>query len=176
MSNFLNKETGVATTENLKEAFAGESQANRKYLAFAKKADEEGKPGIARLFRAAAAAETTHAHAHLRVLGGVKGTRDNLQAAIEGEGHEFREMYPKFLAEAKAELNKAAQMSFQFALAVEEIHHDLYQKALETLRQGKDLDAATIHVCPVCGNTVIGEVPDKCQVCGVPKEKFVEVK
>ncbi len=166
----------MATTENLKEAFAGESQANRTYLAFAKKAEAEGFKQIAKLFRAAAEAETVHAHAHLRVSGGVKGTSDNLQAAIEGEGHEFREMYPKFLAEAKAELNKAAQMSFQFALAVEEIHHGLYEKALATLRQGKDLDAAAIYVCPVCGNTVIGEAPDKCHVCGVPKEKFVEVK
>lgn len=166
----------MATTENLKEAFAGESQANRKYLAFAKKAEAEGFKQIAKLFRAAAEAETVHAHAHLRVLGGVKGTGDNLQAAIDGEGHEFREMYPKFIAEAKVELNKAAQMSFQFAMVVEEIHHGLYEKALATLQQGKDMQDAPIHVCPVCGNTVIGDVPDKCPVCGVPKDKWVEIK
>lgn len=166
----------MATADNLKEAFAGESQANRKYLAFAKKADAEGRKQIAKLFRAAAEAETIHAHAHLRVMNGVKGTADNLKAAIEGEGHEFRTMYPQFLAEAKAEGNKAAQMSFQYALVVEEIHHDLYQKALETLTQGKDLENAVIYVCPVCGNTVIGQAPDKCHVCGVPKEKFIEVK
>ena len=166
----------MATADNLKEAFAGESQANRKYLAFAKKADAEGRKQIAKLFRAAAEAETIHAHAHLRVMNGVKGTADNLKAAIEGEGHEFRTMYPQFLAEAKAEGNKAAQMSFQYALVVEEIHHDLYQKALETLTQGKDLEDAVIYVCPVCGNTVIGQAPDKCHVCGVPKEKFIEVK
>lgn len=166
----------MATADNLKEAFAGESQANRKYLAFAKKADAEGCKQIAKLFRAAAEAETIHAHAHLRVMNGVKGTADNLKAAIEGEGHEFRTMYPQFLTEAKAEGNKAAQMSFQYALVVEEIHHGLYQKALETLTQGKDLENAVIYVCPVCGNTVIGQAPDKCHVCGVPKEKFIEVK
>lgn len=166
----------MATTNNLKEAFAGESQANRKYLAFAKKADAEGYKQIAKLFRAAAEAETVHAHAHLRVMNGVKGTADNLKAAIEGEGHEFRVMYPQFLAEAKAEANKAATMSFQYALVVEEIHHGLYQKALETLTQGKDMENAVIYVCPVCGNTVIGHAPDKCHVCGVPKEKFIEVK
>ncbi|MFZ2639838.1 MAG: rubrerythrin family protein [Verrucomicrobiia bacterium] len=166
----------MATADNLREAFAGESQANRKYLAFAKKADAEGRKQIAKLFRAAAEAETIHAHAHLRVMNGVKGTADNLKAAIEGEGHEFRTMYPQFLAEAKAEGNKAAQMSFQYALVVEEIHHGLYQKALETLTQGKDLENAVIYVCPVCGNTVIGQAPDKCHVCGVPKEKFIEVK
>ncbi|MFA5189859.1 MAG: rubrerythrin family protein [Verrucomicrobiia bacterium] len=166
----------MATADNLREAFAGESQANRKYLAFAKKADAEGRKQIAKLFRAAAEAETIHAHAHLRVMNGVKGTADNLKAAIEGEGHEFRTMYPQFLTEAKAEGNKAAQMSFQYALVVEEIHHGLYQKALETLTQGKDLENAVIYVCPVCGNTVIGQAPDKCHVCGVPKEKFIEVK
>jgi rubrerythrin len=166
----------MATADNLKEAFAGESQANRKYLAFAKKADAEGRKQIAKLFRAAAEAETIHAHAHLRVMNGVKGTADNLKAAIEGEGHEFRTMYPQFLAEAKAEGNKAAQMSFQYALVVEEIHHGLYQKALEMLTQGKDMENAVIYVCPVCGNTVIGQAPDKCHVCGVPKEKFIEVK
>jgi rubrerythrin len=165
----------MPTQDNLQAAFAGESQANRKYLAFAAKAETEGHPQIARLFRAAAAAETVHAHAHLRVMGGVKDTEQNLQEAIEGEGHEFKEMYPGFIKEAEAEGNKAAVISFRNANAVEEIHHGLYTKALETLTAGKDLPAASIHVCEVCGNTVVGEVPDKCPVCGAAKSKFKEV-
>ena len=166
----------MATADNLQEAFAGESQANRKYLAFAKKADDEGRPQIARLFRAAAAAETVHANAHFRVLGGIQGTAENLQAAIDGEGLEFQQMYPKFLSEAESEGAGAAVASFRNALAVEEIHHGLYSKALETLDAGSDLDAAPIHVCDVCGNTVIGEAPDKCPVCGASKDHFSEVQ
>jgi len=166
----------MATTENLKEAFAGESQANRKYLAFAKKADAEGYPEIAKLFRAAAEAETVHAHAHLRALGAVKGTAENVQAAIEGEGLEFQEMYPKFLAEAREEGHKAAVTSFRYALAVEEIHHGLYGKALEALKAGGDLEAAPISICPVCGNTFVGEAPDKCPVCGTPEKMFVSIE
>ena len=165
----------MSTQDNLQAAFAGESQANRKYLAFAAKAEAEGHPQIAKLFRAAAAAETVHAHAHLRVMGGVKDTKQNLQAAIEGEGYEFKEMYPEFIKEAEAEGNKAAVISFRNANAVEKIHHDLYTEALKTLTAGKDLPAASIHVCEVCGNTVVGEVPDKCPVCGAPKAKFKEV-
>jgi rubrerythrin len=165
----------MATKDNLKEAFAGESQANRKYLAFATKADEEGFPQVAKLFRAAAEAETVHAHAHLRVLGGVKGTAENLEAAIEGEGFEFQQMYPKFLYEAEAEGDSKAVMSFKHALAVEEIHHGLYEKALGMVKGGGDLPAGKIYVCPVCGNTVEGEPPDKCPICGVPGSKFFEV-
>ena len=166
----------MATEDNLKEAFAGESQANRTYLAFAKKAEADGFPQVAKLFRSAAEAETVHAHAHLRALGSVKETTDNLQAAIDGEGFEFQEMYPKMLKEAQDEGNKAAEVSFKNALAVEEIHHNLYSEAMAAVKGGKDLEAATIHVCQVCGNTVEGDPPDKCPVCGVPKEKFVEVK
>lgn len=166
----------MATTDNLKEAFAGESQANRKYLAFAKKADAEGFKQIAKLFRAAAEAETVHAHAHLRALKGIGGTAENLAAAIEGEGFEFMEMYPKFIEEAKAEENKAALISFQNANTVEEIHHKLYSEALETLKGGSDLSENAIFVCGVCGNTVYGEAPDVCPVCGVKKDKFFEVK
>lgn len=165
----------MATNENLKEAFAGESQANRKYLAFAKKADSEGRPQIAKLFRAAADAETVHALAHLRVLGGVKATADNLQAAVEGEAHEFQSMYPKFVTEAQAEKNQAALMSFRNAMAVEKIHHGLYAQALATLKEGKDLPGDKIHVCQVCGNTILGEAPDQCPICGAPKAQFVEV-
>jgi len=166
----------VATAENLKEAFAGESQANRKYMAFAKKADAEGYPQIARLFRATAEAETVHANAHLRALNGVRGTLENLETAIAGEHYEFTEMYPKFLEIARDEGHQAAQTAFEYALAVEKVHHGLYEKALETLRQGKDLDVRPVYVCPVCGHTVIGEAPDKCPICGVPKNKFAEIK
>jgi rubrerythrin len=166
----------MATSDNLKEAFAGESQANRTYLAFAKKAESDGYPQIAKLFRAAAEAETVHAHAHLRVMKGVKGTAENLQVAIDGEGFEFREMYPKFVAEAEEESNKGAAISFKNALAVEEIHHNLYAEALEKQKAGKDLPEAPIFVCSVCGNTVIGEPPEKCPVCNAPKGKFDEIE
>jgi len=166
----------MATTDNLKAAFAGESQANRKYLAFAKKADAEGKPQVAKLFRAAAEAETVHAHAHLRVLDGVGTTADNVKAAIEGEGHEFQSMYPEFVAAAKKEGNNAALKSFEFAMAVEKIHYDLYGEAAKAVAAGKDLPAATIYVCPVCGNTVLNGAPDKCPICGVAGSKFTEIK
>lgn len=165
----------MATIDNLQAAFAGESQANRKYLAFAKKADADGKPQIAKLFRAAAEAETVHAHAHLRVMNGVGATEANVQAAIEGEGHEFTVMYPEFVATAKAEGNAAALKSFEFAMAVEKIHHDLYGTAAAALKAGKDLPAAKLYVCPVCGNTVLNGAPDKCPICGVPGAKFAEI-
>jgi rubrerythrin len=162
--------------DNLQEAFAGESQANRKYLAFAKKADADGKPMIARLFRAAAAAETVHAHAHFRVMSGVSDTGANLQAAIEGEGFEFQNMYPKFLAEAEAEGNKAAIATFRNALKVEETHHGLYSEALQAERAGNDLPNQAIYVCEVCGQTVYGAPEDPCSVCGARSDKFFEVK
>jgi len=165
----------MATNDNLQAAFAGESQANRKYLAFAKKAEEDGFPQVAKLFRAAADAETIHAHAHLRVLGGVKDSVSNLKEAITGEAHEFKSMYPEFLAEAEKEDNKPAVYSFKNALAVEEIHHSLYSDALKAVEGGSDLPAQPIYVCPVCGNTVLGAAPDKCPICNVPGEKFLEV-
>ena len=164
----------MATNDNLAAAFAGESQANRKYLAFAKKADTQGFAQVAKLFRAAAEAETVHALAHLRAMGGIGDTVANLQQAVEGEGHEFQEMYPPFLAEAQAEGNKPAAMSFQNALAVEEVHHGLYSQALAAVQGGTDLPAGAIYVCPVCGNTV-SAIPDTCNVCGVPGAKFVEI-
>lgn len=166
----------MSTTENLGEAFAGESQANRKYLAFAKIAEKDGYAQVARLFRAAAEAETIHAHAHLRVMGGIKSTTENLQEAIEGEGHEFKNMYPGFLAEAEKEGNKPAAFSFKNALAVEEIHHGLYTEALDAVQSGSDLPETRIYLCPVCGNTVKGEVQDKCPICSSPKDGFFEVK
>lgn len=165
----------MSTTDNLKAAFAGESQANRKYLAFAKKAEADGLPQVARLFRAAAEAETVHAHAHFRVLGGIKGTAENLQAAIDGEAYEFKTMYPQFIAEAEKEGQKAAIMSFENAMAVEQTHHTLYSKALEAVKAGKDLPAAAMYVCQVCGHTVIGEAPDECPVCKARREKFMAV-
>jgi len=159
----------MSTVDNLKEAFAGESQANRKYLAFAKKAEEEGYPQVARLFRAAADAETVHAHAHLRVMGGIRSTRENLEEAISGETHEFKSMYPKMMEEAKAEGNDAAYMSFANANAVEEIHAGLYSKYLENL---DSLEPVDIYVCQVCGNTVEGDPPERCPVCGAPRSMF----
>lgn len=166
----------MSTRENLAEAFAGESQANRKYLAFAQKAEEDGLPQVAKLFRAAAEAETVHAHAHLKAMDGVKSTGDNLAVAIAGESEEFKEMYPKFLAQAKEEGSKLAEFSFKNALAVEEIHHNLYSKALESVKSGQDIPSTSIYVCSVCGNTVEGEAPQTCPICGVPASKFSEIK
>jgi rubrerythrin len=159
--------------DGLKAAFAGESQANRKYLAFAKKADQEGYRQVAKLFRAAAAAETVHAHAHLRVLGGIKSTKENLQEAIGGETHEFTSMYPGMIADAKAEGNKAAEMSFTYANQVEKTHADLYTKALNSLGNNAETD---YYVCQVCGHTVEGNAPDTCPVCGAPKSSFNKVE
>lgn len=166
----------MATSENLAEAFAGESQANRMYTGFADKAEQDGYPQIARLFRAAAHAETVHALAHLRVMGGIKKTAENLQAAIDGEGFEFQEMYPKFVGEAEEEKKQGAAMSFKNALAVEEIHHGLYREALDALSAGNDLPTASIFVCGICGNTVVGSPPDKCPICSAPQAKFSEVE
>ncbi len=166
----------MSTTENLNEAFAGESQANRKYLAFAKKADAEGLKEVAKLFRAAAHAETVHAHAHLRALNGIKTTSENLQEAIEGEGFEFMNMYPKFIEEAKSENEKAALKSFENANTVEEIHHGLYSEAFEKVKQGDDLPPRKIFVCSVCGNTVYDEAPDVCPVCSAKKGAFCEIE
>jgi rubrerythrin len=165
----------MSTQENLQAAFAGESQANRKYLAFAAKAEAEGHPQIAKLFRAAAAAETVHAHAHLRVIKGVGDTAANLQAAVAGEAHEFQTMYPQFLQQAEAEGDKAAVISFRNALAVEKVHHQLYREAADSLKAGRDLPEAALFVCGVCGHTVRGEAPERCPVCGARRERFSEV-
>jgi rubrerythrin len=165
----------MPTSDNLQAAFAGESQANRKYLAFAAKAEAEKQPQIAKLFRAVAAAETVHAHAHLRVMNGVGDTKHNLQAAIAGENHEFEEMYPKFIQAAQAEGNADAVTSFRNAMAVEKTHYDLYRKALEGLDDGKDVMPASIYVCSECGHTVWGKAPDECPVCGASRFKFKEV-
>jgi rubrerythrin len=161
----------MSKTENdLKEAFAGESQANRTYLAFAKKAEQEGHKQVAKLFRATAEAETVHAHAHLRELGGVKSTKENLGTAISGETHEFKTMYPAMIEDAKAEDNKGALRSFTYANDVEKIHAALYQKALDGL--GNEEKDADYYVCQVCGMTVEGEPPDECPVCKSKKPAF----
>jgi rubrerythrin len=165
----------MSTKDNLQAAFAGESQANRKYLAFAKKAESEGFPQIAKLFRAAAEAETVHAHAHLRVMGGIKSTAENLQTAIDGEGHEFKSMYPDFVKAAEAEQSKAAVTTFKNAMAVEKEHYGLYTAALESLKTGKDVPARKVYVCKICGHTVYDAPEDKCPVCNAPKTQFMEV-
>ncbi|MHB1004955.1 MAG: rubrerythrin family protein [Chloroflexota bacterium] len=162
----------MGTSENLAAAFAGESQANRKYLAFAKKAEADGFVQVARLFRAAAEAETVHAQAHFRVMNGVKGTVENLKAAIEGEGYEFKTMYPEFIAEAETEGNRPALATFRNANAVEKVHHELYSAALQAVEAGQDLPKAEIYVCPVCGYTVSADAPDRCPVCGTQKARF----
>ena len=164
----------MSTIDCLKTAFAGESQANRKYTAYAKKAEQDGLPGVARLFRAAAAAETVHALAHFRALGGVKTTLANLQDGLAGENYEINEMYPPFVAEAKKEGHAAGERSMAYALAVEKIHAALYAQAIESVKAGKDILVQTFYVCPVCGYTVAGQAPTKCPVCD--SLKFDEVK
>ncbi|MDP2278863.1 MAG: rubrerythrin family protein [Nitrospirota bacterium] len=161
------------TEKNLKEAFAGESQANRKYLAFAKKAEDEGFKQVARLFRAAAEAETVHAHNHLRELGGIKSTKENLEEAINGESYEFQKMYPQMIKDAEAEDNKLALRSFNYANEVEKIHADLYKGALQNLGKNPSVD---YYVCQVCGNTVENEPPDECPVCGAKKKMFKKIE
>jgi len=160
------------TEQNLRDAFAGESQANRKYLAFAKKAERDGYPQAAKLFRAAAHAETVHAHAHLKALGEIGSTLENLKVAVAGETHEFKNMYPDMIEEAKAEGNKSAERSFVFANEVEKVHAELYQKAIDNL---DNLEEADYYVCSVCGMTVEHEPPDKCPVCGAKGSAFSKV-
>lgn len=157
------------TSQHLKEAFAGESQANRKYLAFASQADKEGYPQVARLFRAAAEAETIHAHNHLRVMKGVKTTAENLKEAISGETEEFREMYPRMIADAQAEGDKDAERTFNYANEVEKVHAQLFKQALDTMEQKKIVDT---YLCPTCGYTGEGEPPDNCPVCKTQKKHF----
>ncbi len=163
------------TYDNLNDAFAGESQANRKYLAFAQKAEQEGLPGVARLFRAAAEAETVHALAHLRHLRAVKSTAENLEAARAGETYEYTEMYPPMVEAAAAE-NSPAATTFRYALAAEERHAKLYAEALEAVKAGRDVEAGGIYLCPVCGNVVLGKPATPCEICSTAAAKFVEIK
>jgi rubrerythrin len=164
----------AATEDNLKNAFAGESQANRKYLAYAEQAERDGLPNIAKLFRTAAEAETIHAHGHLRAMGGVGSTVDNLQAAIEGETYEYTEMYPPMLEQAEKDGHKAARM-FKFANQTEEIHAKLYKAALEAAKQGKDFETADIYLCPICGHIELGTPPETCPVCGAKAKVFKQI-
>jgi len=161
----------MSTKDNLQAAFAGESQANRKYLAFSEKAAKEGLMKVARLFQAVAEAETIHALKHLQVMNGVGSTLENLQEAVGGEYYEFMEMYPAFIAEAKAEGNKAAEYSFNNANEAEKIHHQLYEKALQAVSEGKDFPTEEFYLCPVCG-WVGSEAPDRCPICGTPSKAF----
>jgi len=160
--------------DSLKEAFAGESQANRKYLAFSEKADKEGYPQVARMFRAAAEAETVHAHNHLRALEGVRSTKENLQEAISGETQEFKTMYPEMIKAAEAEGHKAAKRTFEYANEVEKVHARLYQKLLETLESSQE--TYPYYVCPVCGYTVEKGAPGVCPVCGTKGEMFRRIE
>lgn len=157
---------------NLKEAFAGESQASQKYRAFSKKAEQDGFPNIARLFRTAAEAERIHAEGHLRALDAVASTRDNLKAAIAGETYEYSTMYPPMLREAEAEGHRAKLM-FGFAMKAEAVHAAAYQRALEAVEQGKDLAEAGFYLCPVCGHIEFGEPPETCPICGTRKDRFL---
>jgi len=159
--------------EHLKAAFAGESQANRKYLAFAAKADKEGYPQAARLFRAAAEAETVHALSHLRTLKGIAGTAQNLEAAIAGETFEFKQMYPGMIADAQAAGNKEAERSFSYANEVEKVHAELYKKLLDGL--GSSAENYPYYVCPTCGFTAEGNPPDTCPVCRVKGSMFKKI-
>jgi rubrerythrin len=163
------------TSENLKDTFSGESQANRMYLAFAKKADKEGLPQIAKLFRAAALAETVHALNHLEIMGKTKSTMENLKTAVSGETFEFDEMYPKYIEIAQKEGNKKAVWSFDVANKVERIHAGLFSKALEALETRKELTDTDYYVCKVCGNTVETAAPERCPICGAPKEHFEKI-
>ncbi len=159
------------THENLQTAFAGESQANRKYSAFAEQAEKDGLHNIARLFRATAEAETFHAKGHLRSMGGIKSTAENLEAAIAGETYEFTEMYPPMLEQAEGEGHKVKTM-FRFALEAEKVHAALYTRALEAARADKDLDAE-VYLCPNCGHIELGKPADKCPICGIAPEKYI---
>ena len=160
------------TKGNLQSAFAGESQANRKYLFFAEKAEQEGYKQISRLFRAAADAETVHAKNHLKVMQGIKSTKENLLAAKGGENYEFTEMYPAFIKQAEVEGEDKARDSFGLANKVEQIHHGLFDTALSEIEKGEAIEEKPIYVCQVCGNTVEGVASERCPICGAPRRMF----
>ncbi|MDP6775437.1 MAG: rubrerythrin family protein [Candidatus Latescibacteria bacterium] len=164
----------ASTSDNLSEAFAGESQANQKYRSFADKAEQDGLPNIACLFKTTAEAERIHAAGHLRAMEGVGSTAENLQAAIDGETFEYTKMYPPMLEQAEADSHRARVM-FGFAVKAEEVHAGLYGKALEAAKQGKDLEEAEVYLCPVCGHIELGGAPDACPICGAKSDRFVQV-
>ena len=164
----------ATTNDNLKEAFAGESQANQKYKVFAKKAQKDGFANVAKLFLTTAEAERIHAEGHLKALDMVASTARNLQSAIDGETDEFSHMYPPMVEQAVADGHKAKIM-FQFAVAAEAVHAQLYTKALEAVKNGVDLDVSEFHLCPVCGYIELGSAPEKCPVCGAQQKVFQQV-
>jgi rubrerythrin len=166
--------TVPTTNENLAVAFAGESQANRKYTAFARQAEKEGFPQIARLFRAAADAETIHALGHFANMGGVGSTLQNLEAAVAGETYEFTEMYPPMLRQAEVEGHKGKHM-LKFALSAEQVHAKLFGEALAAMKAGQDLSTMDVYLCPICGDIEFGTPPDRCPICGAPASKYVKV-
>lgn len=161
------------TIDNLKESFAGESQANQKYRAFAKKAEQDGFPNVAKLFRTTAEAERIHAEGHLKAMEGIGSTADNLQAAIEGETYEYQKMYPPMLEQAEADDHKAKRM-FGYALDAEAVHAKIYAMALEAVKAGKDLDVE-FYLCPICGYIEMGKPTNPCPVCNTKPEKFILV-
>jgi rubrerythrin len=163
------------TLKNLKDAFAGESQANRKYLAFAQKAHQEGYEQVAKIFRAAAEAETIHAHSHLNVLKGVRSTEENLREAANGENYEHTVMYPGMIEQAEKEGNKAAVRTFTYANEAEKVHEAYYKAAISSVDAKKDLPAKKLYICPVCGNIEEGEAPEKCAICGAQGSSFREI-
>ncbi len=162
------------TKENLKEAFAGESQANQKYRAFAKKAEKDGFPNVAKLFATAAEAERIHAEGHLSALEGIGSTADNLQAAIDGETYEYTNMYPPMLEQAEADGHKAKRM-FKYAMGAEDVHAQLYKLALEAVKSGKDLQVTDFYLCPVCGHIEFGKPDEDCPICGALASKYVKI-
>ena len=166
----------MGTKENLEAAFSGESQANRKYLAFAKKAEAEGFEQIAYLFRAIAEAETIHAHNHLRAMGKVGSTEENLKAAIQGEDYEYKDMYPEFLEVSEAEGETQASTGFRFAMEAEQVHSTLYSEALRDVKAGEDMPVHEVYLCEVCGHTVLGDPPERCPICGSKQEKYFKVE
>ncbi|MGM5484203.1 MAG: rubrerythrin family protein [Nanobdellota archaeon] len=166
----------METKKNLQKAFEGESQANRKYTSFSRKAEEDGYKQIAKLFRAAAEAETVHALNHLKALGEIKTTEENIKSALEGETFEYENMYPPMIEQAKEEEQPEAQKSFNYANKVEEIHSNLYKKALDSAKSGKDLEQKELYVCEICGNTVENNAPDVCPICGAKKEQFKKIE
>lgn len=162
------------TNDNLKEAFSGESQANQKYRAFAKKAEKDGFNNIAKLFRTTAEAERIHAEGHLKALDMIATTAENLQAAIDGETYEYKDMYPPMLEKATADDHRAKTM-FRFAIGAEEVHAQIYAKALEAVKKGVDLDVSEFYLCPVCGYIELGKAPEKCPICGAKQSIFTLV-
>lgn len=164
----------ATTQENLKDAFGGESMAYQKYAAFAQKAAKDGFPNIAKLFETTAEAERIHAHGHLKAMDAIGSTLDNLQAAIDGETYEYGDMYPPMYEQAVAEGHKAKKY-FGYALEAEKVHAELYQKAFEAVKDGKDLDEVNIYLCPICGHIELGTPPEACPVCKAPASKYVQL-